>query len=307
MKKNQKHLLTLAILMAASPLYAASISEIEDNHPINSAHYLNDASGKVQINAAIGTVGATETVSMKGKTFTKLASTDDVDFYSFFAKAGDVITIDIDNGVGGQQSVDTILGLFDNDKKLLRMNDNAATLDSGSVSTSDSRIDNFVVPASGVYTVGVSNYPRFFQDGGSVDAVQVTGGDYTLNIEGVSPAVQQISIEVKPGSGERAPLNPKSKGKIPVALLSSSNFNAMDIKPSTLTFGATGAESSLSKCSSAGQDVNGDGLLDLVCHFENQLAGFKAGDLEGVLRGSTRSGMAVEGRGLLKVIPGKTK
>lgn len=306
MKKNQKRLITLAIMLAASPLYAASVNEVEANHPINSSQYLNDASKEVQIGGAIGVVGATETVTMKGKTFTMLAPTDDVDFFSFYAKAGDVITLDIDNGMGGQQAVDTILGLFDSNKMLLRMNDNADTIDSGSEAVDDSRIDNFIVPASGVYYVGISNYPRFFQDGGSVDAANVTGGDYVLNIVGVSPSVEQIGIEIKPGSRERAVLNPKSKGKIPVALLSSSSFNAMDIDPSTLTFGSKGSEASLSKCLPAGQDVNGDGLLDKVCLFENDLAGFKMGDLEGKLQGSTRGGTAVEGRGLLKVIPGKT-
>lgn len=306
MKKNQKRLIALAIMMAASPIYAASLNEFEANHPINSSQYLNDASKHVEISAAIGVVGATETVATSRGSYTRLATTDDVDFYSFFAQAGDVITVDIDNGIGGQQSVNTILGLYDSKKTLLRMNNDVDTLDSGSTSTYDARIEMFVVPSSGVYYVAVSGYPRFFQDGGDAAVAQVTGGDYTLNIEGVSPAVKQISIEVIPGSGERAPLNPKSKGNIPVAVLSGNGFNAMELNPATLTFGATGSESSLSKCNPA-KDVNSDGQLDLVCHFENQLAGFKVGDLEGVLRGTTRAGMAVEGRALLKVLPTRTK
>ncbi len=34
-----------------------------------------------------------------------------------------------------------------------------------------------------------------------------------------------------------------------------------------------------------GEDVNGDGLLDLVCHFTTNTAGFKPGDTVGILRG----------------------
>ena len=36
----------------------------------------------------------------------------------------------------------------------------------------------------------------------------------------------------------------------------------------TLRFGATGEEASLVRCGLAGEDVNGDGLRDLVCHFD---------------------------------------
>lgn len=304
MKKNQKHMLTLAILMATSPLHAAT-NEVEANHPIQSSQYLTINGGEVVISAAIGVPGATETISTPRGSMTVPASTDDVDFYSFYARAGDVITVDIDNGIGGVQNVDTVAAVFNSSHAVLRMNDNTGTLDSGSLSTADARIDNFVVPASGVYYVGVSSYPRFFEDGGLVSGTTGPAGDYTLTISGVSPSLQQISIDIKPGSGERAPINPKSKGKIPVALLSSAGFSAMDIKPASLTFGATGNEASLSKCNSAGEDVNGDGLLDMVCHFDNQTAAFEANSLEGVVRGSTKSGVAFEGRGFLKVRPAR--
>ncbi len=307
MKKNQKQMLALAILLASSPLYAASLNEVEANHPIQSAQSLTVNGGEVTISAAIGVPGATEIITTPRGSMTVPASTDDLDFVSFYARAGDVITIDVDNGIGGVQNVDTILAVFDSNKKVLRMNNVAATLDSGSASVDDARIDNFEVTATGVYYVGVSSYPRHFIDGGLVDTATGPAGDYNLVITGVSPSTQQISIDIKPGSRELAPINPKSKGKIPVALLSGNGFSAMDVKPASLTFGSTGNEASLSKCNSAGEDVNGDGLLDLVCHFENQAAAFKASDLEGVVRGSTKSGAAFEGRGYLKVLPVRTK
>jgi hypothetical protein len=325
MKKNQKRLIALAIMMAASPIYAASLSEVEANHPLDSSQYLSvSASNPHQLSAAIGTVGATETIVMPGGSIVIPATTDDLDYFSFYANAGDVVTFDIDGGVDGQEYVDTILAVFDNNKILLRMSDESDSIDSGSVSTADARIDSFVVPASGVYYVGVSNYPRFFHDGGDVDVAPVSGGDYTLNITSVAPApvattststssvpsvptVQEISIEVKPGVRALSSPNPKAQAKIPVALLSGRNFNAMDIDTSTVKFGATGSETSPSKCSTAGQDVNGDGLPDMLCHFENQAAGFKMSSIEGKVTGTTRTGIAFEGRGLLKVVPAKTK
>jgi len=308
MKKNQKRLIALAIMMAASPLYAAAVSEVEQNQTIGTSQYVTTNDKVVDVNvAALGTVGATMTVTTSRGTFTRLAPTDDLDFYSFYAQAGDVVTLDIDHGIGGAQNVDTNIAVFDSNGKTLRVNDDADTIDSGSTSTLDARIDNFKIPASGIYYVGVSGYPRFFNDGGTVTAPSSAAGDYELLISGVSPAVHQISIEVKPGSQERAPINPKSNGKIPVALLSDSGFNAMEIDPATVTFGATGNEASLSKCNSAGVDVNYDGLLDLVCHFDNQKASFRTSSLEGIARGKTSKGVAFEGRAPLKVVPSLTK
>jgi hypothetical protein len=79
----------------------------------------------------------------------------------------------------------------------------------------------------------------------------------------------------------------------------------MNVDTQSPTFGATGAEMSLSHCGRSGEDVNGDGRLDLVCHFENQKAGFEKGDLEGIVRGKMKWGSSFEGRGLLKVVPEK--
>lgn len=320
MKKNQKRLITLAIMLAASPLYAASLNEIEVNHPINSSQYMSINDNVMEINGVIGTISTSSTTTTTTTTAPTMgglpgmpspvpapAEESDLDYYSFYAQAGDVVTVDIDGGVGGTKPVDTIVAVFDSNNMLQRMNDDASSIDAGSTSTRDSRIDDFKVPKSGIYYVAVSAYPRFFADGGSVNSTGSGSGDYKLLVSGVSPALKQINIMIKPGSGEAAPMNPKSKGKVPVALLSDVNFNALSVDTSTLTFGATGNENSLSKCNASGQDVDSDGDLDLVCHFENQAAGFKYGDLEGIVRGQTKGGMAFEGHGLLKVVPALTK
>ncbi len=83
------------------------------------------------------------------------------------------------------------------------------------------------------------------------------------------PAVGTLSvgIDIKPGSSTN-PINPNSKGKTPVAILSTSDFDATtELEKDSLTFGRTGDEDSLAKCGNSGEDVNGDGLLDIVGHF----------------------------------------
>jgi hypothetical protein len=239
----------------------------------------------------------------------------DLDFYVFRGREGDVVTVDIDGGWGGVRSVDTILGIFGPGPtyKLLRHNDDVdrqLPLDMGSTSRYDSRIDNFSLPATGDYTVGVSSWPRSFSDGGTAPSTTLNGvsnGDYTLVISGVtSLEVQIINIDIKPGHGNSlAPINPKSKGKIPVALLGSDDFSVSDVNVTSLTFGHTGDEASLSKCSGR-EDVNDDGVPDMVCHFENQLAAFSPTSEEAILKGRLDDGRLFEGRGRLKVVPAKS-
>jgi hypothetical protein len=43
-------------------------------------------------------------------------------------------------------------------------------------------------------------------------------------------------------------------------------------------------------CNEDPQDVNGDGLPDLVCHFTTQLTGFQTGDTVGILNGKAKDG-----------------
>lgn len=270
--------------------HAGNVPEFEPNNPIASPMHLV-APANTSVQAVLGNGG-----------------TDDLDYYTFYANAGDVLTVDIDNGIGGAQSVDTVLAIFDTTPShtMLRFNDDASSLDPGSVSNLDSRIDNFVVPASGYYIVGVSNYPRYFMNGGDVmNSTAAQQGDYTLVITGVTASVKQVAILVKPGNNFTAPINPRSHGTIPVAVLGGPDFDTSSINTKTLTFGSSGDEASLSKCNPQRVDLNGDGRLDLLCHFDNQSANFKLTDAEGKLHGETFDGTRFEGTGYLKVIPEK--
>ena len=288
----------LSILVALLSLFgiaqASATDEIEPNDTVDTAQRVDIPDGSVSVSGVIGN-GSTA---------------GDLDFYTFYGQEGDVVTVDIDDGWGGTQNVDTVVALFatTDGYPMLSMNDDAPDLDTGSTSTSDARIDNFRLPATGFYVVGVSSYPRYFDNGGVVsNPTMVSNGDYTLVISGVSAAqvaVMQVNIEVKPHSHRRTRIDPKSKHKIPVALLSSSEFDAANVDQKSLTFGPTGDEPSFSHCHYP-YDVNHDGLVDMVCDFKNDVAGFEPGDLEGILRGKTDDGREFEGHGLLKVVPEK--
>ena len=133
----------------------------------------------------------------------------------------------------------------------------------------------------------------------STSLAMVGGG---INPEGefeawlaVLPGRQKVAINIKPGDKDDT-INPKSRGKITVAILSSRQFDVPDrVDTASLTFGRTGDEDSLAFCNPTPADVNSDGLQDLVCHFYAQSAGFECRDTEGVLKGETVDGRPLEG------------
>lgn len=289
---------------------ALAVPESEPNGSLSAAQHLTTGSdGSVTVDGVVGTVG--------GQAVT------DVDFYSFDAKAGDVVTIDIDGGVGGLRDFDSIIFLFGPGILHPISADDAGTLDAGSTSLFDSRIDKYTIPVTGTYTVAVTGVGVFLSSDGSYPQLPVgENGDYTLTVSGLSvdapapapapapvpvphadPVVMQISIDIKPGNGQRsAVIHPHARGEVSVALLSSGSFNVLDVDVSSLKFGATGNEASLKKCEKRTERVNRDRRRDLVCHFKTDLAGFAPGDLRGVLRGKTKDGRAFEGRGSVRVV-----
>ncbi len=135
-------------------------------------------------------------------------------------------------------------------------------------------------------------FPARLSDSSFVNAVQTF----------VNSIVIKVAIDVKPDADPPS-INPNSKGNTPVAILSSSTFNApAQVDQNSLTFGHTGDEKSLAFCSGA-EDVNGDGLPDLVCHFTTNLAGFQPGDTVATLKGRTTTGRLLEGTDSIVIVP----
>lgn len=110
-----------------------------------------------------------------------------------------------------------------------------------------------------------------------------------------------LAIDIKPGSFPNS-INPRSRGVIPVAILSGIGFDASaQVDQTSVTFGRTGDEPSLASCHT--EDVNADGLLDLVCHFHTQATGFQRGDTQGVLKAQTVAGQPLQALDSVKVVP----
>ena len=117
------------------------------------------------------------------------------------------------------------------------------------------------------------------------------------------PAPTAITIDIKPGSDPN-PINQGSNGLVPVAIFSRPEFDATQVDPTSVSLaGATVAVRGKGKSMAHEEDVNGDGLVDLVVQVETQ--GFDDLGSGGIvqLTGTTFGGEAIVGYDVVVIVP----
>jgi len=123
-------------------------------------------------------------------------------------------------------------------------------------------------------------------------------------VEVFTPPVLAINIDIKPGSDPNS-INLSSAGTIPVALLSSASFDALTVDPDTISLAGARVKmvgkSNRSLCH--GEDINGDGRNDLVCHVETAQFMIEEGETLAVLEARTFDGRAVRGEDGVRIVP----
>ncbi len=103
----------------------------------------------------------------------------------------------------------------------------------------------------------------------------------------VDSIVEAVTMDIKPGDVPNT-LNLRSRGVVPVAILTTDRFDATSIDVSSLRFGATGEEAAAIR--SVLDDVDGDGDTDLLVFFRSQDTGLDCETLFAYLSGSTSTG-----------------
>lgn len=150
-------------------------------------------------------------------------------------------------------------------------------------------------------TAYVSNSPLYLVDTNTLVATQVGntgfflphGGDFRPD------CVIHADIDIKPWSDPNS-VNYKSKGVIPVAILTTGSFDATNVDPQTVEFGPNGAP--IAHEDGHVEDVDADGYLDLVLHFRTQQTGIQCGDTQATLTGETYDGKSIEGVDLVNTV-----
>lgn len=115
--------------------------------------------------------------------------------------------------------------------------------------------------------------------------------------------VTGVQIDIKPGSFPNA-IKPRSRWLIPVAILTTSTFDATTVDPVMIRFGRIGTAAPVQ---SALRDADGDGDTDLILRFEARQSGIQCGDTTATLTGRTFDGQAIEGSDSIKTVWCKLK
>lgn len=119
-----------------------------------------------------------------------------------------------------------------------------------------------------------------------------------LSLEPIPPPARTVVIDIKPGSYPNS-INLSNGGVIPVAILTTDQFDATTVDPSTVCFGDAEepAQRDCTEAHSTGhvEDVDYDGDLDLVLHYETLETGIDPGDTVACLTGWTYGGVPING------------
>jgi len=114
----------------------------------------------------------------------------------------------------------------------------------------------------------------------------------------ITPAEElTVSIDISPGNS-RNPINPSSKGRLKIAILTTDEFDASTVDVSTVHFGTGAAEAVWYRL----VDIDDDGDMDLALKFNTQDTGIACGDTEATLTGNTFDGVQITGTDSLKTV-----
>ena len=121
---------------------------------------------------------------------------------------------------------------------------------------------------------------------------QMTGLTLPVDAERLEPSIIEVQIDIRPGKDKNY-INLKSKGRIPVAILTTETFDAYSVDTSTILFGRTGIECEPIRISY--RDINKDKNEDLLLYFKIHETGIQIGDNMAYLTGKVLSGEDIMG------------
>ncbi len=155
---------------------------------------------------------------------------------------------------------------------------------------------------------------RWQADGTFIDSVSLAS-----NLDGpvgivwagnVAPDPIEIALDIRPG-GSANPVNLKSKGVLPVAILGTDEFDVTKVDFDSLLFGdpllIDNGGTAVSPLRSSLVDISGDGFLDLTLKFSTrdlvEFGALGSDTIEGILTGETFDGIPFAGMDSIRLVP----
>ena len=116
-----------------------------------------------------------------------------------------------------------------------------------------------------------------------------------------------VQIDIKPGTVPNSINCNNENGVIPVAILTTADFDATTVDHTTVTFEGA-SERHVNRKTGAPlrheEDVDSDGDIDLVLHFRLSDTTLTCGSTEGVLTGETFDGSPIQGADAIRMVGG---
>jgi hypothetical protein len=119
-----------------------------------------------------------------------------------------------------------------------------------------------------------------------------TFNDITVQLNNI-----EVAVDIKPGSAVNS-INLKSKGVVPVAILTTEDFDALDVDADSVVLaGASPVRAQI-------EDVNDDGYNDILFHFRTrELTELSSGSTKAALTGATLDGTPISGEDTVNIVP----
>jgi len=159
-------------------------------------------------------------------------------------------------------------------------------------------------PATGNLVPAVDTSGSFAT--GRVDASGLTATFVGIarfsTIVGALPDAIPVIVNVKPNETVNT-LNLKSKGSIPVTIYSTPNLDLTRVDPATVRFaGAPISQNKKGKWQIAFADLDGDGLDDLIVHFDTEQVLLTVGASQAVVEGRTLDNRLFRGSDSVRIL-----
>jgi len=172
-------------------------------------------------------------------------------------------------------------------------------------------VSNGTIQPDGNWTLGgFGTLTGYYGDTSPINLLILGDIDIPIHLQPPpSGGLEEITIDIKPG-GNPNNINLKSKGVVPVAVLTTEDFDASTVDPDTVTFaGAEPVRWTL-------DDVDDDGDKDMLFHFKTQdlkldesiteaAEATKATETTLTLTGNKKTDVKIQGTDKVRIVSGK--